>query len=89
MQADLKIDVAMVNSMGDPLHNVMHTMGTNSVMGWNTVHYTSNMVQAQTSTDACVIYLHCQNQLISPYKVMQYECSVYADILIEILLACC
>ena len=31
MQTDWKIDVAMVDSMGDPLHNVMYSMGTNSV----------------------------------------------------------
>ena len=36
MQTDWKIDVAM----GDPLHNVMHSMGTESVTGWNTVCYT-------------------------------------------------
>ena len=41
MWTDWKIDVAMVDSMGDPLHNVMHSMGTDSVMGWNTVCYTS------------------------------------------------
>ena len=40
MQTDWKIDVAMVDSMGDPLHNVMHSMGTESIMGWNTVCYT-------------------------------------------------
>ena len=40
MQTDWKIDMVMVDSMGDPLHNVMHSMGTNSVMGWNTVYYT-------------------------------------------------
>ena len=28
MPTDRKIDVAMVDSMGDPLHNVMHSMGT-------------------------------------------------------------
>ena len=27
--------MAMLDSMGDPLHNVMHSMGTDSVMGWN------------------------------------------------------
>ena len=36
MQTDWKIDMAMVGSMGDPLHNVMHSVGTDSVMGWNT-----------------------------------------------------
>ena len=40
MHTDWKIDVAMVDSMGDPLHNVMHSMGTDSVMGWNTGCYT-------------------------------------------------
>ena len=44
MQTDWKIDVAMVDSMGDPLHNVMHSMGTNSVMRWNTVCYTGTGV---------------------------------------------
>ena len=39
MQTVWKIDVAMVDSMGDPLHNVMHSMGTDSVMGGNTVCY--------------------------------------------------
>ena len=43
MQTDWKIDVAMVDSMGDPLHNVMHSMGTDSVMGWNTVCYTGTL----------------------------------------------
>ena len=42
MQTDWKTDMAMVDSMGDPLHNIMHSMGTNSVMGWNTVCYTSD-----------------------------------------------
>ena len=32
--------MAMVDSMGDPPHNVMHSMGTDSVTGWNTVCYT-------------------------------------------------
>ena len=41
MQTDWKIDVAMVHSMGDPLHNVMHSMGTDSVTGWNIVCYAS------------------------------------------------
>ena len=40
MQTDWKIDMTMVDSMGDPLHNIMHSMGTSSVMGWNTVCYT-------------------------------------------------
>ena len=40
MQTDWKIDVAMVDSMGDALHNVMHSMGTDLVMGWQTVCYT-------------------------------------------------
>ena len=43
MWTDWKIDLAMVDSMGDPLHNIMHTMGTDSVMGWNTVCYTRSM----------------------------------------------
>ena len=38
-----KIDVAMVDSMVDSLHNIMHSMGTNSVMGWNTVCYTGTL----------------------------------------------
>ena len=42
MWTDWKIDVAMVVSMGDPLHNVMQSIGTDSVMVWNTVCYTSS-----------------------------------------------
>ena len=41
MWTDWKIDMTMADSMGDPLHNVMHSMGTDSVTGWNTVCYTS------------------------------------------------
>ena len=40
MWTDWKIDMDMVDSMGDPLHDVIHSMGTDSVMGWNTVCYT-------------------------------------------------
>ena len=40
MQTDWKIDMAIVDSMGDSLHNVVHSMVTDSVMGWNTVCYT-------------------------------------------------
>ena len=40
MLTDWKIDVAMINSIGDPLHNVMHSMGTDLVTGWNTLCYT-------------------------------------------------
>ena len=43
MWTDWKIDVAMVDSLGDPLDNVMHSMGTDSVTGWNTVCYTGYM----------------------------------------------
>ena len=43
MWADWKTDMAMVNSMGDPLHNIMCSMGTNSVTGWNTVCYTGQV----------------------------------------------
>ena len=32
----------MVDSMGAPLHNVMLSMGTDSVTGWNTVCYTGH-----------------------------------------------
>ena len=44
MWTDWKIDVAMVDSMGDPLHNAMHSIGTDSVTGWNTVCYTSSNI---------------------------------------------
>ena len=40
MQTDCEIGVAMIDSMGDPLHNVIHSMGTDSLTGWNTVCYT-------------------------------------------------
>ena len=40
MQTDWKIDVAIVDSIGDLLHNVMHSMGTDVVMGWSTGCYT-------------------------------------------------
>ena len=33
MQTDWKIDMAMVDSIGDPLHNIMHSVGTDLVMG--------------------------------------------------------
>ena len=32
--------MAMVDSMGDPLHNIMLSMVTDLFMGWNTVCYT-------------------------------------------------
>ena len=40
MQTDWKIEMGMVDSMEDPLHNVMHSMRTDSVTGCNTVCYT-------------------------------------------------
>ena len=45
MWTDWKIDVAMVESMGDPLLNVMHSMGTDSVTGWNTVCFTNILMR--------------------------------------------
>ena len=43
--------MAMVDSMGDPLHNIMHSMGTDLVMGWNIVCYTgSNKLRYATSS---------------------------------------
>ena len=41
MWTDWKIDVATVDSIGDPLYDVMHPMGTDLVTGWNTACYTS------------------------------------------------
>ena len=40
MGTEWKIGVAMVDSMGDPLHNVMHSMETKLVMRWNNLCYT-------------------------------------------------
>ena len=69
MQTDWKIDVAMVDSMGDPLHNVMHSVGTDSVMGWNTVCYTGlpkggsvvYSLQTETFLRVCQILLNGRN----------------------------
>ena len=44
MWTDWKIDMAMVDSMGDPLNNVMYSLGTDSVMGWNIVCYTGFII---------------------------------------------
>ena len=56
MWTDWKIDMAMVDSIGDPLHNIMHSMGTDSVTGWNTVCYTGidvlTALMDQISTNA-------------------------------------
>ena len=49
MWTDWKIDMAMVDSMGDPLHNVMYSMGTDSVTARNTVGY--------SGMDACVTWI--------------------------------
>ena len=44
MGTDWKIDMAMVDSMGDPLYNVMHSIGTDSDTGRNTVCYTGYLM---------------------------------------------
>ena len=46
MWTDWKIDVTMVDSMGDSLHNIMHSMGIDSVTGWKTVSYTGLALEA-------------------------------------------
>ena len=45
----------MVDSMGDPLHNVMHSMGTNLVTGWNTVCYTGTLRLPKIALDYLIL----------------------------------
>ena len=52
MWPDWKIDVAMVDSMGDPLHNVMYSIGTDSVTGSITVCYTGTTKNSPKPKDA-------------------------------------
>ena len=67
MQTDCKIDVAMVDSRRDPLHNIMHPMETDSIMGWNTVCY--------TSAGKCIISYDCYNSLHPKYKTELFPSS--------------
>ena len=65
MWTDWKIDMAMADSMGDPLDSVMHSMGTDSVTGWNTVSYTSNVIQECASTMCMCAMFSCYIALYS------------------------
>ena len=56
MGTDMKTDVAFVESMEDPQHNIMHSIGTNLVTEWTTVCYTS--VQFSES-QSCNKVLEC------------------------------
>ena len=58
---DWKMGVAVADSIGDRLHNVMHSVGTDLAMGWITVCYTSTVCWSLFHTYWWILYNNNNN----------------------------